>query len=411
MSKLFLPLILFLLIPSLARADGGFFFAESGIGHSADQQAILFFDPEEEQQTMVLLTGQDWESPSARAGYAWVVPVPSLMRREDFTVLEDGRLAFDELAELTEPRAYVWASGCSPCAAPLANDGSSTTPGVSELASFSVERYDIHILSATESQDLQGWLLDRDYAFPTESVPILQHYIDRGWYFTAVQVAVPDAPSSSPPDSTTATEEADLPSAANDLLQMTFTTSKPIFPLRISAVSSRFDEPTEVLLYIFAPYRVEARNYATPAMSPIERSEYSTVREFRDIYQSRYNQLRAAAENKAFVVEYAAPHIDSRARVPLTSLHPIIHPDSTYFLTRLRAELWPEQMDDDVLLVRAPSDDPVEITALILPSLRQNRRPILLATLALPFAFGALLTRRRQSWLQAYLLATLILAL
>ncbi|MBT4503754.1 MAG: DUF2330 domain-containing protein, partial [Gemmatimonadetes bacterium] len=89
--------------------------------------------------------------------------------------------------ELTEPRAYVWASGCSPCAAPLANDGSSTTPGVSELASFSVERYDIHILSATESQDLQGWLLDRDYAFPTESVPILQHYIDRGWYFTAVQ--------------------------------------------------------------------------------------------------------------------------------------------------------------------------------------------------------------------------------
>lgn len=274
-----------------------------------------------------------------------------------------------------------------------------------------MERYDIHILSATESQDLQGWLLDRDYAFPTESVPILQHYIDRGWYFTAVQVAVPDAPSSSPPDSTTATEEADLPSAANDLLQMTFTTSKPIFPLRISAVSSRFDEPTEVLLYIFAPYRVEARNYATPAMSPIERSEYSTVREFRDIYQSRYNQLRAAAENKAFVVEYAAPHIDSRARVPLTSLHPIIHPDSTYFLTRLRAELWPEQMDDDVLLVRAPSDDPVEITALILPSLRQNRRPILLATLALPFAFGALLTRRRQSWLQAYLLATLILAL
>jgi len=98
MKKLLLSLILFLLAASLARADGGFFFAESGIGHSADQQAILFFDPDEERQTMVLLTGQDWESPSARASYAWVVPVPSLMRREDFTVLEDGRLAFDELA-------------------------------------------------------------------------------------------------------------------------------------------------------------------------------------------------------------------------------------------------------------------------------------------------------------------------
>jgi len=146
-------------------------------------------------------------------------------------------------------------------------------------------------------------------------------------------------------------------------------------------------------------------------MSRIERSEYSTVRQFRDVYQSRYDQLRAAAENRPFVVEYAASHVDSRSRVPLISLHPIIHPDSTYYLTRLRAELWPEQMDDDVLFTRAPSDDPVEITGLIFPSLRQSRRPIFLATLSLPFTLGALLTRRRQGWLQAYLLATLILAL
>ena len=185
-----LPLIAVLLPASASTgADGGFFFARAGIGHSADQRAILFYDPYASRKTLVLATGQDWDDPQTRADYAWVVPVPTQMEQDDFTVLEDGLHLFAELDDLTEPRARIWRTpGCG-CAGPASSGDAGQPLGVSELSAFAVEQYQIHILSATESRDLQGWLQENGYAFSADSVPILQHYVDRGWYFAAVRVS------------------------------------------------------------------------------------------------------------------------------------------------------------------------------------------------------------------------------
>ena len=100
------------LIAEYVRADGGFFFIEAGVGYSAEQQAILIFDPDAQRETLILSTGQDWDSPNKKADYAWVVPVPSLMDREDFTTFADGTTAFEQLYQLTEPRGSIF-QGCS----------------------------------------------------------------------------------------------------------------------------------------------------------------------------------------------------------------------------------------------------------------------------------------------------------
>jgi hypothetical protein len=85
----------------LALADGGIFpFILLGVSHSADQRAILVFDPETKTETMVLSTmyvGQP-------ADFAWIIPVPNLPSRAQITIWDGGELAFWELFDKTEPR-------------------------------------------------------------------------------------------------------------------------------------------------------------------------------------------------------------------------------------------------------------------------------------------------------------------
>lgn len=389
-------------VPS-AWADGGYFFGRAGVGYSADQTAILIHDPEAGRQTMILHTGQHWTDPSRKADYAWVVPVPSLMRQADFTTVADGHAAFRHLYEVSEPRARIaHSAGCMyGCGGPASEDGAAKTTAPRVLDAFQVDDYQIQILSADDSRNLQEWLQENGYGVPAEAAPALQHYIDRSWYFTAVKVNLPEPGAASDGDA----DPGAAPPKSLDPLKMTFTTDRLVFPLRISAVSSRPRQPTEVLLYVLAPYRVETQNFPTVQM-PLLRQSFSSVTEFHDCYQREFRSALREAGGRAFVVEYAGP---------LSSADTGYYPPPSLgwltegrHLTRLRTELLPEQMDADVELARAPTDAPFQVVARVRHRTYDGVRLAFLGSLYGMATLNGIRGRRRDRWVRGYLAATLL---
>lgn len=397
-SIIFLSLVLILKFNYIS-ADGGFFFVEAGVGYSADQQAILIFDSNAKKQTLILSTGQDWDNPKKKSDYAWVIPVPSLMNQNDFTVFNDSVGVFEQLYDLTEPRGTIYHKGF--CGGPFgcASDNASVVVGVSELVSFELENYKIHVLSADSSNNLQIWLNNNGYKFSPQDTTVLQYYINKGWYFNAVKMIMPN---------TTSGTGGGTPKRPNPL-QMTFNTDKPVYPLYISSVSSRDDSPTEILLYVFAPYRVEVDGFKTIEMSRIEDEKYSTEDEFKSIYQQKFRRLIANAGGKAFIVEYADSVRINKYTLP--SLKPVLDKDTTYFLTRLRTEILPEKMNDDVRFVQAPNNSTFQITFRFNSTEYNKVRFASISFLFIIFALIGTLKKKIMLYLKIYLLLSLLFLL
>lgn len=282
--------------------------------------------------------------------------------------------------------------------------------GVTEVVSFEMDEYEIHVLSAEDSPKLQNWLQERGYAFPSEAIPVLQYYIDKDWYFTAVKIGL----AQSAGEDGVSKNAAVYPSPKR--LQMTFDTPRCVYPLYISSVSSRVRKHTGILLYVFAPYRVWARNFITLQMTEPVRT-YSTAEEFQAVYREEFADLLETADGRAFVTEYAHDFSDFsyRQAYDFGPLHPLLDQHNARFLTRLRAELLPEDMDADVAFIRAPSDSSLEISARIDPSGNPSgghrTRLAIVSGLVLFFALSLQLPRpmRRRLYLAGMVLVMLVL--
>ncbi|HHE64650.1 MAG TPA: DUF2330 domain-containing protein [Bacteroidetes bacterium] len=343
MKYINLIFIFVLLMPITALADGGFFYPMAGVGHSADQKAILVYDPDFAKETMILHTEQDWTDSKHKEDFAWVVPEPSLMSQGDFTTLANAEGAFEELYYLTEPRGNIFYEPpvCGGCMRDNAGD-EALSGEVTVVESFQVENYDIQILTSEDSSDMQNWLEENGYSYSEESIPVLDYYIQKDWYFTAVKINMS-------PDSASTTISS---STALNPLQMTFSTDNLIFPLHISSASSDPSEKTEILLYIFAPYRVASTNYNTMEME-IRDKTFSSDEDFQDYYNNKFNSLLNGSDGRGFIVEYASP-----LSYPPYALEPILEPDKEYYLTRLRTEISPIKMDEDVEFAQAETNEP-----------------------------------------------------
>ncbi len=338
-----------------ASADGVIFPITPGVGYSADQRAILVFDPEAKTETMVLSTmyfGQP-------ADFAWVIPVPTLPSRDQVTVWEGGEVAFSELFYQTEPRLQVsrpgldivttdW--GCSGCGG--ASPGPAAAPGfagVEVVDQLQIKGLDITLLNAQSATDLTGWLNANGYRFPETAVNVLEHYIAKGWAFVAVKVDTPDEESRLVPP----LWSGYFP---RDPLKITFRTDRCVFPMRISAVTSR-PEGSAILLYVLAPYRVRAGNFPTVEMKPPSLTT-STLADFRIAYQQAFQKLLNQPQGRALVVEYAKPSLGQDFNPVARSL---LVPWHLYYLTRLRTIFRPEHMTDDIVFVPNETNDPMDV--------------------------------------------------
>ena len=132
--------------------------------------------------------------------FAMVVPVPQVLKKEDVNTL-DGAV-FDRLSNYTKPRLveYWERPGCAPKSGirgPTQTAGGGVSgsiprpggpPGAKIEAQFEVGEYEILILSASESNGLEQWLLDNNYNIPKGASEVLASYIARGMYFFVAKV-------------------------------------------------------------------------------------------------------------------------------------------------------------------------------------------------------------------------------
>ncbi len=175
---IFSILIIFLLI-STVKADGGFF---PPVYYKEDlfeptQKAVIFHNNGEERIVLQV------EYSGSMKDFAWVVPTPSYP-----VVNKSDPLLFEELHYLTEPiyrRAPEWPLfwGYYGSALMAVDKG-----GVQLLERYQVGIYDVSILSATDPNALINWLNNNNYSIPQTARGVIQHYIDKNWYFIAIRI-------------------------------------------------------------------------------------------------------------------------------------------------------------------------------------------------------------------------------
>ncbi len=180
-KKLLLFILIFILFLSMTRvkADGGFF---PPVYYKEDlfeptQKAVIFYNQGEEK--IILQVGYT----GSMKDFAWVVPVPGYP-----VVDKSDPLLFEELHFLTEPeyrRAPDWPLfwGYTLSAGML-----SEKAGVQLHERYQVGIYDVSILSATDPDALINWLNQNNYSISQTARGVIQHYIDKNWYFIAIRI-------------------------------------------------------------------------------------------------------------------------------------------------------------------------------------------------------------------------------
>ncbi|MFI6102708.1 DUF2330 domain-containing protein [Streptomyces sp. NPDC051310] len=181
---------------------------------------------------------------------AWIMPVPG---RADVE-LGDPYL-FEELRELTAPehrtRHYFWprsgdwpfggggdsAAAPAPGAAPDAAAPPVGVVGRERLGDFDVAR-----LTATDPDALRDWLDDNGFELPERLSGELRPYVEQKWEYVAVRLA---------PEERGAALYGTL-----DPLRITFTSERPVYPMRLSRLATT---PQSLGLYVLSEHRMEPR--------------------------------------------------------------------------------------------------------------------------------------------------------
>ena len=361
-------------------ADGVFFPTDvEQMGNSAEspnQRAIIIHDGQKE--TMIV---QVKYSGNIR-DFAWVVPLASLP--DDNSVQVESDSIFSLLHDLTQPKVYlinVSKYGRGGDGEP-GKDGEETeeinSAQVQVWQNLAVGPYEVNIISGTSTQALRDWLNNNGYKYSPTADAILDYYIQKNWYFLATKVNV-----ESQPISDNSIFQAGLPA-----LKVSFPVDKPVFPLRISEISSAPEN--EIEIYVISNHRMISDSYNTYAMV---RSEVETLikaqlndyesdnntgiacacqkvvdpiggNSFKYDYESIFRSKLSSQDSKTFIIE--------NVRYGWTSPDYIQYPEdgvlngffnsyfqekSDFWITRLRTVLKPEDMINDVTFIPDPKGD------------------------------------------------------
>ncbi|MFT3709556.1 MAG: DUF2330 domain-containing protein [Archangium sp.] len=130
--------------------------------------------------------------------FAMVVPVPVILQKENVRTLQKS--AFERLDTLASPRLVEMYTEMVPCAMPVmrmamsdgAEPATANKPprdlGVKVEAQFSVDEYEIVILSAKDALGLDIWLKENKYKIPDGAEPLLRPYVQNGSKFFVAKV-------------------------------------------------------------------------------------------------------------------------------------------------------------------------------------------------------------------------------
>jgi len=159
-------------------------------------------------------------------------------------------------------------------------------------AQYSIEEYDVIILSAKESNGLKNWLLDNDYKIPEEADQALEPYIKNNMKFFVVKVNLNKMPKS---------EQGYLRP-----LQITYESDQFMLPIRLGMANANGAQ--DMIVYAFTKKgRIECTNYRTTKL-PTDRnipSFIKTKNEFGDFYVDLFQRAHDREDHKSVFLEYA----------------------------------------------------------------------------------------------------------
>ncbi|MCB9223754.1 MAG: DUF2330 domain-containing protein [Crocinitomicaceae bacterium] len=255
--------------------------------------------------------------------FAMVVPVPSVLKREDIRVVP-GSL-FTKLDAYSGPRLVEYYDQ-NPCynyndmiietassdRIPRMNKSTSVDNsnrkdyGVTIEAQYSVEEYDILILSAKESTGLKEWLIDNEYQIPVSAEEVLEPYIKNDMKFFVVKVNVEKLDEISGMGNVNKyIDDPGLKKVKNlRPLQITYTSPKFMLPIRLGMANANGDQ--DMIVYAFTREgRVECTNYRTTKI-PTDKNVPLFVREkFGKFYVDLFEKAHMREDKEAIFLEYA----------------------------------------------------------------------------------------------------------
>ncbi|MCL1472625.1 DUF2330 domain-containing protein [Argonema antarcticum] len=237
--------------------------------------------------------------------FALVVPVPVVLQKEQVRV-GDPKI-IERLDAFSAPRLVEYFDE-DPCAdydmsrrqgavtrgAPAASESRDRNEqnsfGVTIEARFSVGEYDILILSATESNGLQTWLVRNGYKIPAGAAQLLQTYIRQNMKFFVAKVNL-----------------AEFQKSGYQLLrplQMAYESPRFMLPIRLGMINASAAQ--DLIIYILSPKgQAEVTNYRTVKVPSDAEIPVFVKKEFGDFYKAMFAKAYTQEDQKVAFLEYA----------------------------------------------------------------------------------------------------------
>jgi Na+-translocating ferredoxin:NAD+ oxidoreductase RnfD subunit len=229
--------------------------------------------------------------------FALVIPVPTVVKKEDIHVVDQAVL--DRLDSYSEPRLVEYTDG-DPCApqgleeimvtARRAEAPIDKAAGVKVEARYSVEEYEIVILSAEQSDGLQSWLADNGYKMPAGAGDVLGSYIKQKMHFFVAKVDL-----------------TRMKLAGRNFirpLQVRYASPKFMLPIRLGTVNA--DGPQDLILLALTQHgRVETTNYQTERVPTDIDVPLFIQSRFVDFYRTVFDRAVAKTGGTSVFLEYA----------------------------------------------------------------------------------------------------------
>lgn len=304
MKKYVILTLLFCLTLSVAYPFCGFYVAKADANlFNKKSQVILVRDG---ARTVVTMSN-DFQGDVK--DFAMVVPVPTVLKEKDIKVVNRG--LFDQIDTYSAPRMaeYYDANPCQQIYEMSENRVTLECVSISKRsnrlmtmsakkhkvkieAQYSIEEYDILILSAKESDGLKNWLIENDYRMPEGAEEVLEPYIKNNMKFFVVKVDLNKLPKS---------QQGYLRP-----IQIAYESDKFMLPIRLGMANS--DGEQDMIVYGFTKTgRIECANYRTVKL-PTDRDIpqfIKTKNEFGDFYVDLFKKEYDRQARKAVFLEYA----------------------------------------------------------------------------------------------------------
>ncbi len=300
--------IILLTVADGALADGMLLSAPEYYIYENSQIAFLQYASQSRNEKLSILPGFRGDA----FEFAWVLPMPATP-----TITEADPIFFRQLREFTRPQHHYrdgdW-DGCNQTydVANVEFDAGGVTIVESQLVGY----YQTMVLEANQSPALIDSLTQWGFLHSgniDQATDLIDSYVDQGWSFVTVKVDSASFYSTFP-------QYNDYGYYGGLLAPLTFTfaSDELVYPMRISALSAA--ESTDVDLFILGDHRMDFPGASTRYANRFDADEISSI---STQYYSRIKTLLSPGD----------------------------------FLTFLRREYSPSQMNEDITITQASNDE------------------------------------------------------